>query len=203
MDRYHESATVVSEDAAQRLVDEHKARVWRNPRSGITRFYLSVDALEDLIGLDVEFYKSGNVRRCSYIDADGEVVRVANSRAYTRWTKTFIENGRVYTEWAPYGEDIAELIALNIAKAAEPEAETEECDEEIDNASKLNIGDIVIRSGDTVVVTEVVNSEIFRYRVIEARDPRTIGTKGGRNVKLGPVRRIRKGGKNEQSEENE
>ena len=31
MDRYHESATVVSEDAAQRLVDEHKARVWRNP----------------------------------------------------------------------------------------------------------------------------------------------------------------------------
>lgn len=203
MDRYHESATVVSEDAAQRLVDEHKARVWRNPRSGITRFYLSVDALEDLIGLDVEFYKSGNVRRCSYIDADGEVVRVANSRAYTRWTKTFIENGRIYTEWAPYGEDIAELIALNIAKAAEPEAETEECDEEIDNASKLNIGDIVIRSGDTVVVTEVVNSEIFRYRVIEARDPRTIGAKGGRNVKLGPVRRIRKGGKNEQSEENE
>lgn len=203
MDRYHESATVVSEDAAQRLVDEHKARVWRNPRSGITRFYLSVDALEDLIGLDVEFYKSGNVRRCSYIDADGEVVRVANSRAYTRWTKTFIENGRVYTEWAPYGEDIAELIALNIAKAAEPEAETEECDEEIDNASKLNIGDIVIRSGDTVVVTEVVNSEIFRYRVIEARDPRTIEAKGGRNVKLGPVRRIRKGGKNEQSEENE
>lgn len=203
MDRYHESATVVSEDAAQRLVDEHKARVWRNPRSGITRFYLSVDALEDLIGLDVEFYKSGNVRRCSYIDADGEVVRVANSRAYTRWTKTFIENGRVYTEWAPYGEDIAELIALNIAKAAEPEAETEECDEEIDNASKLNIGDIVIRSGDTVVVTEVVNSEIFRYRVIEARDPRTIGAKGGRNVKLGPVRRIRKSGKNKQSEENE
>lgn len=203
MDRYHESATVVSEDAAQRLVDEHKARVWRNPRSGITRFYLSVDALEDLIGLDVEFYKSGNVRRCSYIDADGEVVCVANSRAYTRWTKTFIENGRVYTEWAPYGEDIAELIALNIAKAAEPEAETEECDEEIDNASKLNIGDIVIRSGDTVVVTEVVNSEIFRYRVIEARDPRTIGAKGGRNVKLGPVRRIRKGGKNKQSEENE
>ena len=203
MDRYHESATVVSEDAAQRLVDEHKARVWRNPRSGITRFYLSVDALEDLIGLDVEFYKSGNVRRCSYIDADGEVVRVANSRAYTRWTKTFIENGRVYTEWAPYGEDIAELIALNIAKAAEPEAETEECDEEIDNASKLNIGDIVIRSGDTVVVTEVVNSEIFRYRVIEARDPRTNGAKGGRNVKLGPVRRIRKGGKNKQSEENE
>ena len=203
MDRYHESATVVSEDAAQRLVDEHKARVWRNPRSGITRFYLSVDALEDLIGLDVEFYKSGNVRRCSYIDADGEVVRVANSRAYTRWTKTFIENGRVYTEWAPYGEDIAELIALNIAKVAEPEAETEECDEEIDNASKLNIGDIVIRSGDTVVVTEVVNSEIFRYRVIEARDPRTIGAKGGRNVKLGPVRRIRKSGKNKQSEENE
>lgn len=203
MDRYHESATVVSEDAAQRLVDEHKARVWRNPRSGITRFYLSVDALEDLIGLDVEFYKSGNVRRCSYIDADGEVVRVANSRAYTRWTKTFIENGRVYTEWAPYGEDIAELIALNIAKAAEPEAETEECDEEIDNASKLNIGDIVIRSGDTVVVTEVVNSEIFRYRVIEARDPRTIGAKGGRNVKLVPVRRIRKSGKNKQSEENE
>ena len=203
MDRYHESATVVSEDAAQRLVDEHKARVWRNPRSGITRFYLSVDALEDLIGLDVEFYKSGNVRRCSYIDADGEVVCVANSRAYTSWTKTFIENGRVYTEWAPYGEDIAELIALNIAKVAEPEAETEECDEEIDNASKLNIGDIVIRSGDTVVVTEVVNSEIFRYRVIEARDPRTIGAKGGRNVKLGPVRRIRKSGKNKQSEENE
>ena len=60
--------------------------------------------------------QSGNVRRCSYIDADGEIVRVANSRAYNRWTKTFIENGRVYTEWAPYGADIAELIARNIAK---------------------------------------------------------------------------------------
>ena len=203
MDRYHESATIVSEDATQRLVDEHKARVWRNPRNGVTRYYLGLDALKDIIGLDVNFYYSGNVRRCSYIDAEGEIVRVANSRAYNRWTQTFIENGRVYTEWAPYGEDIAELIAHNIAKAAEPEAETEECGEEIDNASKLNVGDIVIRSGDTVVVTEVVNSEIFRYRVIEARDPRTIGAKGGRNVKLGPVRRIRKSGKNKQSEENE
>ena len=43
-------------------------------------------------------------------------MRVANSRAYNRWTQTFIENGRVYTEWAPYGGDIAELIARNIAK---------------------------------------------------------------------------------------
>ena len=201
MDRYHESTTIVSEDATQRLVDEHKARVWRNPRSGVTRYYLGLDALKDIIGLDVNFYYSGNVRRCAYIDAEGEIVRVANSRAYNRWTQTFIENGRVYTEWAPYGEDIAELIARNITKAAEPEAETEECGEEIDNASKLNVGDIVIRSGDTVVVTEVVNSEIFRYRVIEARDPRTIGAKGGRNVKLGPVRRIRRVVKDEQSEE--
>lgn len=64
----------------------------------------------------MNFYYSGNVRRCSYIDAEGEIVRVANSRAYNRWTQTFIENGRVYTEWAPYGEDIAELIARNIAK---------------------------------------------------------------------------------------
>ena len=103
MDRYHESTTIVSEDATQRLVDEHKARVWRNPRNGVTRYYAN-------------FYYSGNVRRCSYIDAEGEIVRVANSRAYNRWTQTFIENGRVYTEWAPYGEDIAELIARNIAK---------------------------------------------------------------------------------------
>lgn len=33
MDRYHESTTIVSEDATQRLVDEHKARVWRNTPS--------------------------------------------------------------------------------------------------------------------------------------------------------------------------
>ena len=116
MDRYHESTTIVSEDANQRLVDEHKARVWRNPRNGVTRYYLGLDALKDIIGLDVNFYYSGNVRRCSYIDAEGEIVRVANSRAYNRWTQTFIENGRVYTEWAPYGGDIAELIARNIAK---------------------------------------------------------------------------------------
>lgn len=117
MDRYHESTTTVPEGAVRQLVSEYKARAWRNPRSGVTRFYLNVDALKDIIGLDVEFYKSGNVRRCSYIDADGGAVNVANSRAYTRWTKTFIEDGRVYTEWAPYGADIAELIALNIAKA--------------------------------------------------------------------------------------
>lgn len=46
MDRYHESATVVSEDAAQRLVDEHKARVWRNPRSGVTRNIAKADTDE-------------------------------------------------------------------------------------------------------------------------------------------------------------
>lgn len=33
MDRYHESTTTVTKEAAQRLVDEHKARVWRNPRT--------------------------------------------------------------------------------------------------------------------------------------------------------------------------
>ena len=102
MDRYHESTTIVSEDATQRLVDEHKARVWRNPRNGVTRYYLGLDALKDIIGLDVNFYYSGNVRRCSHIDAEGEIVRVANSRAYNRWTQT--------------GGDIAELIARNIAK---------------------------------------------------------------------------------------
>lgn len=203
MDRYTESTTTLTEADVQQLVAEHKANTWMNPRTGKVRYYLDVDALRDIIGLDVEYYKTGNVRRCSYIDAEGDEVSVANSRAYTCYTKTFIEDGKVYTEWAPSGADIAELIASNIAKAAEPEAEveTEECDDEIADASKLNVGDVVIRSGDTVVVTEVVNSEIFRYRVIEARDPRTVGAKGGRNVQLGPVRRIRKVVKDEQSKE--
>lgn len=69
---------------------------------------------------------------------------------------------------------------------------TEECDEMIDDATKLNVGDVVIELGDTVVVTEVVNSEIFRHRVVEARDPRTVGAEGGHNAKLSPVRRIRR-----------
>ena len=113
MDRYHESQ---SSAASQRLVDEHKARVWRNPPQRRHPLLPRPRRTEGHHRLDVNFYYSGNVRRCSYIDAEGEIVRVANSRAYNRWTQTFIENGRVYTEWAPYGEDIAELIARNIAK---------------------------------------------------------------------------------------
>lgn len=122
MDRYTESTTTLTEAAVQQLGAAHKANTWTNPRTGKVRYYLDVDALRDIIGLDAEYYKTGNVRHCSYIDAEGDEVSVANSRAYGKYTKTFIENGKVYTEWAPYGADIAELIASNIAKDAEPEA---------------------------------------------------------------------------------
>lgn len=61
---------------------------------------------------------TGNISGVHYVDGDGDRVSVAHSRGYHRDDKTFIEDGTVYCSWAPYGADIAELIARNLAGPA-------------------------------------------------------------------------------------
>lgn len=118
--RYQDSITKVSEDDAKRLVELGVANAWRNPRTGATRYYIGEDGLGRVIGLKVSYYKSGHVSGCSYVDANGEKVSVAHSRAFSdAWSKLFIEGGVVRSTWSPYGENVAELVATRINEGVE------------------------------------------------------------------------------------
>lgn len=110
------STTKVSEEATKALVANGDAKEWQNPRTGATRYYINEEGLANIIGLEQDYYKSGNVRGCSYTDEDGDRVTVAHSRAYSYNDKTYIEDSIVHSTWAPYGADIAELIAHNLTK---------------------------------------------------------------------------------------
>lgn len=113
---YNTSTTKVSEEAIKTLVTNGDAKEWKNPRTGATRYYINEEGLGNIIGLEQAYYKSGSVRGCSYTGEDGERVAVAHSRAYSHYDKTYIEDGIVNSTWAPYGADIAELIAHNLTK---------------------------------------------------------------------------------------
>lgn len=118
-DRYDTSTTTVTTDQLDQLIAKYQLKPWGKD----SRYYLNMDALADLIGLDVTYYKTGSVKGCQYVDADGDKVNVAHSRAYAKGgygfpgNKTFIKAGKVYCDWKPYGEDIAELVALAVSKS--------------------------------------------------------------------------------------
>lgn len=110
---YKKSETKVDEATVERMAAEGIAKAWTHPRSGKTRYYLNTDGMEKVIGLHVAYYKSGNCSGCSYLDADGEKVSVAHSRGWNEnISKVYIEDGTVFSNWNPYGENIAELIAV-------------------------------------------------------------------------------------------
>ena len=124
--QYTASTTKVAETAVAKLAEAGIAKPWTNPRTGKVRHYINLDGLAKLIGLEQSYYKSGNVSGCSYVDIDGDKVTVAHSRAYGSYSKTYIEDGNVYTTWNPYGADIAELIAVRANEDAEEEQEPTE-----------------------------------------------------------------------------
>lgn len=118
MPTYTTSDTTVSGTAVARLVADGLAKEWRNPRTGAIRHYIDADGLHTIIGFEQTYYNTGNISGVRYIDGDGDTVTVAHSRGYHRDDKTFIEDGTVYCSWAPYGADIAELVARNLAGPA-------------------------------------------------------------------------------------
>lgn len=118
MPTYHTSATTVSESVVRRLVADGLAKEWKHPRTGTVRYYIDTDGLGAIIGFEQTTYNTGNISGVSYIDGDGDRVSVAHSRGYHRDDKTFVEDGTVYCSWAPYGADIAELVARNLAGPA-------------------------------------------------------------------------------------
>lgn len=118
MPTYNTSATTVSEPVVRRLVADGLAKKWKHPRTGTVRYYIDTDGLGAIIGFEQAYYNTGNISGVHYVDGDGDRVSVAHSRGYHREDKTFIEDGTVYCSWAPYGADIAELIARNLAGPA-------------------------------------------------------------------------------------
>lgn len=123
--QYQESTTKVNANAVARLVADGILNAWINPRTGKTRHYLNEDGLGKIIGLEQSYYKSGNVSGCHYIDAEGETVSVAHSRAFNgTFSKVYVEDGAVHSSWNPYGENIAELVAARINELC-PTSESE------------------------------------------------------------------------------
>lgn len=110
------SDTTVSGTAVARLVADGLAKEWKHPRTGTVRYYIDTDGLGAIIGFEQTYYNTGNISGVSYIDGDGDRVSVAHSRGYHRDDKTFVEDGTVYCSWAPYGADIAELVARKLAE---------------------------------------------------------------------------------------
>lgn len=118
MPTYHTSTTTVSESVVRQLVADGLAKEWKHPRTGTVRYYIDTDGLGAIIGFEQTYYNTGNISGVHYVDGDGDRVSVAHSRGYHRDDKTFVEDGTVYCSWAPYGADIAELIARNLAGPA-------------------------------------------------------------------------------------
>ena len=111
---YYTVSDEVDYGRTMELVEELGIKPWE--RNGMKRYYLNEHDLGQVIGLEQTHYKSGYISGSQYRDASGDIVNVAHSRGYSRMNKTYIENGRVYSDWRPYGVDIASLAAENINK---------------------------------------------------------------------------------------
>lgn len=112
---FTKSETALSAETVAKVAERYRISPWT--KRGDARYYLNANALLDIIGLRQDFHGSGNVSYCCYTDADGNDVEVANRKAYGKFCKTYICGGHVYSDWQPYGADIAELAARNIAKS--------------------------------------------------------------------------------------
>lgn len=113
MSEYTTSTTKIAKSTVSSLVERGIAKKWTNPRTGRVRFYINLDGMAEIIGLDATYYKSGSCSGCSYIALDGKLVSVAHSRGWSvHYSKVYIEGGTVYSSWNPYGENIAELVAV-------------------------------------------------------------------------------------------
>ena len=107
------SETKVSEQAVEKMLESGYGSEWTHPRTGKVRVYLNISDMAKVIGLEVSYYMSGNANGCSYVGLDGERTDVANRRAWSKYySKVYIEDGYVYSNWNPYGVDIAELVAV-------------------------------------------------------------------------------------------
>lgn len=130
------STTILTAEQVQAIADKYGIQPWT--KKGAPRYYLNADALAEIIGLDQTFYKTGSCSGCSYIDLSGHEVSVAHSRAYGSGyyaCKTYICEGRVYCDWEPYGEDIAELVAVRIAEMCGVDPDAGEVEEKYEVAA--------------------------------------------------------------------
>lgn len=106
----------ITEKETQKIIEKFDLTPW-SKNGQAPRYYLNLDVLKEIIGLDQDFYNSGNVSCCIYTDRNGEKVSVAHSRAYGRGYgshKTYISENRVVTDWNPYDVDMAAEMAYQI-----------------------------------------------------------------------------------------
>ena len=114
---YITSKTVLTNEQVEAAAKKFGMNAWTKPGTNEVRNYLNKSSLEQIIGLEESYYRSGNVSGCSYIDYNGERVDVAHCRAYLpKYHKIFIVNGKVNSSWGPFEDNMAELIAQSIIK---------------------------------------------------------------------------------------
>lgn len=114
---YTTSETMLTNEQIEAAVEKYGMKEWKKPGTNEVRYYINLSQLEQIIGLHESFYGTGNVSGCSYIDFNGERVPVANRRAYlSNYHKIYIVNGKVCSSWNPYDDNMAELIAQDLAK---------------------------------------------------------------------------------------
>ncbi|BDR56863.1 hypothetical protein [Xylocopilactobacillus apis] len=109
----------ISEKAFERVLEEYEPNSWTKPGTEEVRYYLQAEDLEDLIGLDQTFHKSGRNASCYFIDEDGEKVKVSNVKGYGEGRtghKTYISQNQVFSDWLRNDDyhDIPALIAKRI-----------------------------------------------------------------------------------------
>lgn len=82
-----------------KMVEQGLANEWTHPKTGAKRFYLNRHSLETLIGLEMEYYKTGNVASCEFV-YKGEKYSTSNRRAYHNWMKIwFDEDGELHSDF--------------------------------------------------------------------------------------------------------
>lgn len=82
-----------------KAVEKGLATEWTHPRTGAKRYYLNRDSLVALIGLEMDYYKTGNVCNCEYTYR-GEKYRTSNRCAYHNWMKIYFdEDGELHSDF--------------------------------------------------------------------------------------------------------
>lgn len=176
------STTILTNEQVSQITEKFGIAAWT--KMDTPRYYLNLDALAEIIGLDQSFYRSGHCSGCSYTDLRGDEVTVANSRAYGdggyMGNKTYICDGRVCCTWEPYDENIAELIAIRIAEmlGTDPDEGTAEEKWGVIPSSRLYMSYYFDAESDAAARCEELSAK-FSDRTYEVHRVR-IGSRTGR-----------------------
>lgn len=120
--RYRKSATAVPGEMIAFLGERRCIEATCAPDRDETLYHIRKQGLEAIIGLRIEYHRSGSAKSCSYFDGNGTVL-VPSAEAWKCWAHdAYIKDGAVYCNWEPRGRNLAEVIAATLAKGDAREA---------------------------------------------------------------------------------